>query len=410
MFIQYAAAPHAFSNNKRLSCLQGLQWLLRTAGEAAVAAISPETVQEIACVPDVPEVCARALVAAGIVPTYQQLVAAARTGVQDVWVWAAATFSQKRHENGLAGALEDSQWPALAQVFFDTNLLVPCRYGLATQRLLAAHLNPATLEDLLLLALSAGADATYEWGSYFTLQSPLHNLAGNLRDDYCEFGNSQLAERVQFVSQLQAQLQQLQPAVQQQLLELAMMRGHLQFLKAAEQSLGWLASPAAVLAATQHHIAVENCWKVDQLARCRSAEQLSEQQGAQLLHAALKQQHRDVWTAALTARLKAQLGPAHLSQLLDIAFELKDTAAVVDLLSQGWNGSARLTGIAPTAVQSWLQKAMHLGDVAAVAALCQADALGLVGAEASSAVLWQAIAESQVRSPPLSVSLLVLNI
>jgi hypothetical protein len=94
----------------------------------------------------------------------------------------------------------------------------------------------------------------------------------------------------------------------------------------------------------------------------------------------------------------AQLGSAHLSELLTAACELNNTHAVVELLAKAGKGDpyyASLDGVAPAAVQSWLRKALHLGDVRAITALWSANALELVGSEAALRLLWQAVEQRQ---------------
>jgi hypothetical protein len=192
-----------------------------------------------------------------------------------VWVWAEAAFFINPHQYGRAAALADRQWPALAELLFYADQFMNDRMGPPEeqrQRLLDEKLSPQALEDLLLLAFSAG-----DGGDHQQRSDPVQNLVQNLRLDHWGGVARPVRSVEQFVVQLRVQLRQVQPAVQQQLLELAMMRGHVQFLLAAERHLGLLASPAAVDAAMQHHIAAGRVWEFEGLARCRSAQQLSEQ-------------------------------------------------------------------------------------------------------------------------------------
>ncbi|KAF6258212.1 hypothetical protein COO60DRAFT_1639353 [Scenedesmus sp. NREL 46B-D3] len=248
----------------------GVKWLLLTAGNMAAAASMPATVQKLACISDMPLQCAETLVSAGVIPTYPQLVAAARSGAQ-----------------GLQEAYEAAQQAGQQQQH---------------QRLLAEQLSPAALADLLLVALSAAPAAPDDepGGVICNLAEALHgwNTSSSAAPE-------QRAAVLQWRQQLQAVSEQLQPAVVQQLLELALFRGHVALVQNVFPSLVWQAAADLVMAAVQHHIKARQPRLVYAVAASYAANQLSTEQMTELLYVAVK--HRGMAVKQQQTRTAAVL-------------------------------------------------------------------------------------------------------
>jgi hypothetical protein len=173
-----------------LANLQGLQWLLEAAGKTAAAAAAAllGALQQISRTPNVPLECVKALVAAGIAPTYPQLVAAARSGTQGLWVWVDAAQDLNTHVASFPTFLSSHQWPAAAQPLLDIAMLLrrqQRRYdhsSLQQQRqLLLEQLTPVVLDDLLHVMLTAAADDSED--SPAGGSSPLRELTRGLSAD-----------------------------------------------------------------------------------------------------------------------------------------------------------------------------------------------------------------------------------
>jgi hypothetical protein len=130
--------------------------------------------------------------------------------------------------------------------------------------------------------------------------------------------------------------QQLQPEAQQQLLELALMKSHVALVDALHEHLGWQVSQAAVVAALQHHIAAGDHLATQRLASTREARQLTVEQTAELMHAAVQQRQPEVLDELFCASAAPDLNREQLDQLLDAACESQSAA----VLAGSWDPAA----------------------------------------------------------------------
>ncbi|KAF6260726.1 hypothetical protein COO60DRAFT_856407 [Scenedesmus sp. NREL 46B-D3] len=243
-----------------------------------------------------------------------------------------------------------------------------------------------------------------------TAGDAVQQLAWDIRKHNDAYGVRREA-KARCQDKLRAWLQQLQPTQEQQVLEAALLRGHVVFVQAAGACLSWRPSPAAVGGALRHHIAAGHTETVQRVAQCESAQQLSVQQVLELLHAAVQEQPRHLqhqqhqhqhWPSYLppapphakeslfSLPAARQLSTAQLSELLTAACELQNTVAV-RLLAVNASAASQLSGAAPALMLGWLQTAVQLGDSQAVEALCATSGADELKADAVAALLWPAI-------------------
>jgi hypothetical protein len=408
--------------------LQGLEWLLCTAGKTAAAAAAPEpaTVQWLACIPDLPLQCAKAAVSLGVLPTYQQLVAAARSGAQGLQVWVdAAVFCAPLPEGQISieqqstvyaarlqSYLSSTQWPDLAQVLFKLAFFASL-YGSEQQwqqqrqqqrLLLEEKPTPAALHDVLLVALSAGCSGASPGGCEPVAHVAFLLISEDVQYSICPYVNlpALTAASAELRQHLQHVLRQLQPEAQQQLLELALIRGHVAFVGALQKHLGWQVPEAAVMATMQHHVAAGDHRATKRLALSRAARQITAQHLAELMHAAVQQwQHRVLDTLFCTAAAST-LNRQQLDQLLDAVCE-SQSAAVLTVLADRCQRAGLLPSTGTWEHMKWLLAAVQLDNPQALETLsgtwyCTLDTATL------SALFWQAV---QLKRTAMSALLLV---
>jgi hypothetical protein len=372
----------------------------------------------------VPYECALMLVSSGIVPSYSQVVAAARSGVQGVQVWPAAVIhtgqdaahSASNSDDAAQNALQRftcqpkaSQWPVLPDVLF-------CNYTFTSvwvlnaetdaarhhqrqlqQQLLAEQLSPAALEDLLWLALSAAPKDVGVWD-----KGPMHQLTKAV---FPEDIGGQRPAITQWQQQVQSSLQQVPVAAQQLLLGLALQRGYVVFAHAAETRLAWRAAPEAVVEALQQH--TDNLRRASGLRRSalkavlravalsQSAKQLSAEQVAALMRAAVKSRQESVLKTLFFMPAAAELSAAQFSMLLDTACKHNEVYMLTTLVQKAAAEDV-LKGVAPSALLAWLQAAVQLNGVLALEALLATDAAAHLNADAVSALFGQAVDQQQM--------------
>jgi hypothetical protein len=218
-------------------------------------------------------------VSLGILPTYQHLVAAARSGAQGLQVWVnAAVFGAPLpdyqtsieqqsavYAARLQSYLSSTQWPTLAQVLFRLAFFASLysseqqwQQQQQQQRLLLEEkLTPAALHDVLLVALSAGGSGASPGGREPVAHMAFLLITEDVQYEIDPYLNMPAlrAASAELRQQLQPVLRQLQPEAQQQLLVLALNRGHVAFVGALQKHLGWQVPDAAVIATMQHHVA-----------------------------------------------------------------------------------------------------------------------------------------------------------
>jgi hypothetical protein len=243
------------------------------------------------------------------------------------------------------------------------------------QQLLEEKMTPAALHDVLLVALSAGRS-----GSNPVSRDPVRQLAFALLNKHvqypmrpCDMLPELQAASVELRDQLQPVLRQLQPAAQQQLLELAIMRGHVAFVDVLQKHLRWQMPQAAVMAAMQRQIAAGDHRSTQRLAVSEAARQLTVGQLAELMHAAVQQRQHDVLDALFGNFAASELNREHLDRLLDAACELQSTAAL-DVLAARCNLCWGLMDAAigtHDSMMKWLRAAVQLGSPQALTTLCR---------------------------------------
>jgi hypothetical protein len=255
---------------------------------------------------------------------------------------ASSDKAQYAAQPRLSAVPADSRWPVLAETIFKRSVLTVWVLGGTTaEQLLAEQLSPAALEDLLWMALSAAPTNHYgdehtRMGEYDTgSTAPMCRLTHAVFDDECfERISYKLQPAVrQWQQQVQASLQQLPLAAQQQLMGRLLLRGHAECAEAAETHLAWRATPSAVTAALRRYVVQlahvqDRRWLLDVLrsiARVQSAEQLSGEQVASLMHAAVVNQQHKVLEILFCMPAAQQLSTAQYSALLDAACTHGDT-------------------------------------------------------------------------------------
>jgi hypothetical protein len=353
---------------------------------------------------------------AGINPTYQQLVAAARSGTQGLQVWVqaavylgyrlqgnsstafgiACTVERQQLQDRLQQYLQQTQWPALAGVMFSGKLLVQplASAGAAAeaelqQRLSAMQLTPAALHDLLLVALSMAPS----WcGSIY--MDPLSLLADALLNaGVCGARGltEQRAVLQEWRQQQQAALQVLQPAAKQQLVDLALLRGHTVFLRAAEELLGWQAAPAAAMTALQKQIEFGNAGVIREIASW-ARYRVNAQQAAQLMLSAVLQGRCEVVAALFSLAAAPRTNAEQLATLFTAAVETRNTEMIILLANKV---KARQVRLPRPAMIGWLQQLVQRNDAKAVAALFAMEAAEKLNATALAPLFQQAMVQQQ---------------
>jgi hypothetical protein len=350
---------------------------------------------------------------AGINPTYQQLVTAARSGAQglQVWVQAAVYLGYRLQINsstdcgiactGFEDQLQDrlqqyllqAQWPALAGVMFSGKLLAPSAGAAAEaelqQRLSAMQLSSAALHDLLLVALSLVPS-----GCGFVYMDPLSLLADALLNAGICIARGpaeQQAVLQAWRQQQQAALQALQPEAKQRLVDLALLRGHTVFLRAAEELLGWQAKPAAAFTALQQQIELGHVGAVKGTASW-ARNRVTSQQAAQLMLSAVLQGRCEVVAALFSLAAAPRMNAVQLAKLFTAAVEVRNTELVI-LLANKVKG--RRISLPRPAMIGWLQQLVQHNDAKAVAALCAMEAAEKLDATALAPLFHQAMLQQQ---------------
>jgi hypothetical protein len=356
------------------------------------------------------------------------LVAAARSGAQGLQVWVQVwqdnypdlASSLGRTDQAAQPAAQPFacpggvQWPALAEAIFRHDNLswewgfTPYSAASAElqqkqqlqQQLLAEQLSLAALEDLLWLALSAEpAD------KYATAEGPSHKFTA-LVCNYIRHlpEHQQPPGVVHWQEQVEASLQQLPLASQQQLLGLALRKGHTFLAKAAENRWAWRTTAGEVFHALQLHARHVQLAEVKRrslpadalnlVAQSQSAAQLSEEQVALLLQAAVDSQQPDVLTALFALSAAQRLSYVQFSSMLDAASARKDIRSLTQLVVKAEAADA-LAGATPGALLRWFQAAVQLGGVDAVQVLLVAGAAEQLDAAALSVLFKQAVNQQQ---------------
>jgi hypothetical protein len=367
--------------------------------------------------------CAKAAVSAGLVPTYQQLVAAARSGAQGLRVWVDPAVDSTQLPDGqtnskqqsteyaapLQAYLSGTQWPALAQVMFDPAFFArqydkeqQQRQQRQRQQLLEEKMTPAALHDVLLVALSAGPSGATPQG-----REPVRQLADVLICEdayvmYLERPRDTLPAIAELRQQLQPVLRQQQPEAQQQLLELALRMGHVQLVDALQQHLGWLVPHAAVMATMQHDVGAGDHSAAQHLALSQAAGQLTIEHLAELMHAAVQQRQHDVLDALFYASASSSLSREHLDQLLDAACE-SQSAAVLTVLASWALRRLHMPSPGTRENMKWLLAAVQLDSRQALETLCR-DWHRTLDTATLSDLFWQAV---QLKGTAIAAWLLV---
>lgn len=224
--------PHmADRKDEVIKCLGTLCWLLRTS--AAAATVGPDAMQQLLSMQHVPQACTAALVKAGVMPSWQQLLAAARSGYS-VQQWLHAC---RKHDKVLPGA------PALAEaaLLADLDFTEPPSGSKLSQRLTDEQLGQAELMDVLYVGLSSGV-----W-----------SMLSLLIDKRVPRPVEQWQAFVQWRLQQRALLAQLPPAAAVELMLVAITHGEWQFSSSTGQ---WTLSTLQELLAVDENAATDELY------------------------------------------------------------------------------------------------------------------------------------------------------
>jgi hypothetical protein len=191
--------------------------------------------------------------------------------------------------------------------------------------------------------------------------------------------------------QQQAALQALLPEAKQQLVDLALLRGHTLFLRAAEELLGWQAKPAAAFTALQQQIELGHVGAVKGTASW-ARNRVTSQQAAQLMLSAVLQGRCEVVAALFSPAAAPRMNAVQLAKLFAAAAEARNTEMVI-LLANKVKG--RRISLPRPEMMSWLQQLVQHNDANAVAALCDMEAAEKLDATALALLLQQAMLQQQ---------------
>jgi hypothetical protein len=270
--------------------------------------------------------------------------------------------------------LSSKHWPELTDFALGVKFSVWGEPQQPLQPLLAPQLSAAAVEDVLRLVLSTEAGTAAEHAAGDRVLQFIHSSLGGCwvicKECFYSLHHRALVE--QELRQLRAWLQQLRPATQQELLQLALLREHTRFVTALEDCLAWEAAPSSIVNALLQHVAAGRASAVLGIAQHKTGRQLQPHHVVQLMLLAVEQRQHAVLTALFTVPAAQQLDTAQVSKLLTAACELQDTAAVSLLATEARTRIG--PDCSPDALCSWLQTAVLFGGVAALKALCLTSA------------------------------------
>uniref|UniRef100_A0A383V9F0 Uncharacterized protein n=1 Tax=Tetradesmus obliquus TaxID=3088 RepID=A0A383V9F0_TETOB len=336
-----------------IKCLGTLCWLLRTS--AAAATVGPDAMQQLLSMQHVPQACTAALVKAGVMPSWQQLLAAARSGYS-VQQWLHAC---RKHDKVLPGA------PALAEaaLLADLDFTEPPSGSKLSQRLTDEQLGQAELMDVLYVGLSSGV-----W-----------SMLSLLIDKRVPRPVEQWQAFVQWRLQQRALLAQLPPAAAVELMLVAITHGEWQFSSSTGQ---W------TLSTLQELLAVDENAATDELYSSLLGDALTAAAKQLLSSSSKSQQHA---RRLLSGRTSAALSTDQVCELAIAAAKARadDTAEWLF----GVLGAAGISAMTPDAVADLLvATAGRSGKI--TEQLCQLDAVHALSAKQVTGVLAAAVSEA----------------
>jgi hypothetical protein len=403
--LQQPMAEQQQMENKRM---QAMQWLLRTAGASA---LDTAAMQLLVCAKQVPIQCLRTIVAAGGVPTWQQLAAAARNG-HSVYQWLEVCMAQDIVQ--LPGMTALAEAVMLSTSTVTGQWMQPALDSTAMQRLCEEQTSQANWLDVLLVFLQAPIKSSFVHG-LFRLLGLGDNLYHGNYEEYSEH-DAQIAspqQQQQWVQWRSRQLAVLQgnhftSMQQQQLLQLAVRQGHTWFVRLA-QALLWAPLQAeAATAALKQHISehpraadimvrftagsqlstanlvellhalskLKNSWPTtDELMKLPAASQLSTEQmleeAAAAMHAA---EGCGVLGALCYSRAGRQLNEQQVSLLISAAVSSLATCGSSSSSLSTLVGAYRMTALCSDVVAGWLHSAVQCNSSQAVEQLLRLQA------------------------------------